>query len=331
MLKHWFHTPVLGLVGLSKNAGKTTLMNALLKAAPWRVAITSVGLDGERYDQLTSLPKPRIYVTKGTLVLTAEATLTEATATFKTLEILPITTALGTLMLLEVTRPGTVLLAGPTTTKTLECSLKRLKTYVDYVLVDGALNRKSFIHAPSIDGVMLAVGASYHESQDVTVHAALTLAEQLQFEQTKQPSWMPVRGCVGIASKTTYQSTTKAFDTLCAWHKHDPSLHTVYVKGAFSKRFSDALVHARIKHLCFVLDDATKLLIDPKRYTYLKQLGHRFEVVHPMCLVAVSINPYHVGAHHYDEATFTHALSTQLSCPVYNVLKEYPDANKTQA
>ena len=54
-------------IGLVKNAGKTTVVNALMANCPHLFGLTSLGLDGERIDHLTGLAKPRIAPPAGTL------------------------------------------------------------------------------------------------------------------------------------------------------------------------------------------------------------------------------------------------------------------------
>ena len=62
----------MAIAGIEKNAGKTTVLNYLLQNSRKKVeAITSIGYDGEEIDQVTATDKPRIYVSRGTLVATA--------------------------------------------------------------------------------------------------------------------------------------------------------------------------------------------------------------------------------------------------------------------
>ena len=64
----------LSIVGMCKNAGKTTVLNWLLShAAPGRVlGLTSIGRDGESVDVVTGTDKPGIFVPEGTLIATAK-------------------------------------------------------------------------------------------------------------------------------------------------------------------------------------------------------------------------------------------------------------------
>jgi len=70
----------LALVGLSKNAGKTTCLNHLICA--WQksgisrpLGITSIGRDGEEEDVVNGQPKPRIFIFSGTYLATAKSSL----------------------------------------------------------------------------------------------------------------------------------------------------------------------------------------------------------------------------------------------------------------
>src|SRR5665811_1520600 len=70
----------LAVIGLVKNAGKTTVVNALMANCAHLFGLTSLGLDGERTDHLTGLAKPRIAPPAGTLVATTTPSLTRGEA-----------------------------------------------------------------------------------------------------------------------------------------------------------------------------------------------------------------------------------------------------------
>ena len=61
----------LSIVGMAKNAGKTTALNYLIEEAMdegIRLGITSIGRDGETQDLVTGTEKPRIYLDQDTIV-----------------------------------------------------------------------------------------------------------------------------------------------------------------------------------------------------------------------------------------------------------------------
>ena len=55
----------ISIVGMAKNAGKTTALNFLIEEAMdegVRLGITSTGRDGESTDLVTETEKPRVYL-----------------------------------------------------------------------------------------------------------------------------------------------------------------------------------------------------------------------------------------------------------------------------
>ena len=64
----------LSIIGMCKNAGKTTVLNSILSemgATGKTLGLTSIGRDGESVDVVTQTHKPGIYVRDGTLIATA--------------------------------------------------------------------------------------------------------------------------------------------------------------------------------------------------------------------------------------------------------------------
>ena len=71
-----YHT--ISIIGLAKNAGKTTTLNHIIQgfnSQNSRIALTSIGRDGENIDIATGTDKPRIFVRKNTVVITTHGLL----------------------------------------------------------------------------------------------------------------------------------------------------------------------------------------------------------------------------------------------------------------
>ena len=65
----------LSITGMAKNTGKTVTLNYLLeqlKTLNKAIAVTSIGIDGEKTDQVTQTEKPEIELYEGTLFVTSE-------------------------------------------------------------------------------------------------------------------------------------------------------------------------------------------------------------------------------------------------------------------
>ncbi|MDI6893334.1 MAG: hypothetical protein AB1503_10490 [Bacillota bacterium] len=161
--------PVLGCVGTAKNAGKTTALTAILheaRARGYGVALTSIGYDGEELDNLTGLPKPRVEVHPGDLVASARPCLEKSPLGWELLADCGTATALGPLVLAQVTSPGRVILAGPAYRRGLRRLCRLLAAAgPDLVLVDGAFGRLSPLAGAS--GVVISTGAARSRDPDV--------------------------------------------------------------------------------------------------------------------------------------------------------------------
>lgn len=166
----------VGIAGTAKNTGKTTALNSILVAAfdqGLRTAITSIGYDGEEFDHLTGLPKPRVTATEGMLVATAAGTLRGATAGFERLGQTGVLTTLGEVVIVRVLKTGLIPLAGPPTGQGVTVVVQALSELgADLVLVDGAFGRMAPFSV--LDGVILATGGA--RSRDISRLAVETAA-----------------------------------------------------------------------------------------------------------------------------------------------------------
>ena len=62
------------VVGMAKNCGKTVVLNHILSGlhGKTRLAVTSIGVDGEKTDAITATAKPEIMLGEGMLFATSE-------------------------------------------------------------------------------------------------------------------------------------------------------------------------------------------------------------------------------------------------------------------
>ena len=112
----------VSIVGLAKNAGKTEVLNYVLgrvggRAA--RVAVTSIGLDGETVDQVKRTPKPEIVIPEGMVFTTSETHYRQKRLVAEVLDVGVRDTALGRLITARALTGGKVLLSGPSDTASL--------------------------------------------------------------------------------------------------------------------------------------------------------------------------------------------------------------------
>jgi len=169
----------LAIIGLSKNAGKTTCLNHI--AAAWKdsaksrpLALTSIGRDGESEDILSGYEKPRIYIPKGTLIASAQGALQNSDALLEILELSKIRTALGEVIVCRALSDGYVELAGPSVSEDIGIieNLMRQHEPKCLFIIDGALSRRSQAGSGMSEAAILCVSAE--SSADPEALADLT-------------------------------------------------------------------------------------------------------------------------------------------------------------
>lgn len=169
----------IGFAGTAKNTGKTTTARIVLaeaRRAGLRLALTSIGYDGENRDTITGLPKPRFELQPGDWLATAEKCLKTGSAVCRVEAVLPIQTILGRVMLAQVEQAGEVLAAGPNRAADIRLLLEHLEALgVQLAMLDGALNRVAPMNAAN--GLVLATGAAYDEHIPAIAAHAAALAE----------------------------------------------------------------------------------------------------------------------------------------------------------
>lgn len=112
----------LSIIGMCKNAGKTTVLNKLiaeLNESSVRLGLTSIGRDGESTDLVTRTAKPGIYVYEGTLVATAVDMFRLSDITREIIYSTGWPTPMGEVAVVRARSDGSVQLAGPSMTAQL--------------------------------------------------------------------------------------------------------------------------------------------------------------------------------------------------------------------
>lgn len=154
----------MGVVGLAKNCGKTTTLNALIQAAAGRripLGITSGGRDGELCDAITGLAKPPINVPQGSLLAMADFTLERTSCQLEVVQRLGIHTTAGEIVIARARSSGQVEVIGCNRATDLIHAIRQMRDLgAKLILVDGAAGR-TFLASPEVVGAfVLAAGAT---------------------------------------------------------------------------------------------------------------------------------------------------------------------------
>jgi len=154
---------VISIIGLAKNVSKTTTLNYIIRniGENYILGLTSIGRDGEKYDVITDLSKPKIYVKKGTFIVTATQCFEDSKIKFEVIKNTGFNTPLGEVMILKARGDGYIELAGPSINNQLKKICMELKDLgCDLILVDGAFDRRSYATPLISDATIISTGAS---------------------------------------------------------------------------------------------------------------------------------------------------------------------------
>jgi len=155
----------LSIVGLQKNTGKTECLKYVLERLPLeqrRVAVTSIGIDGETTDQVTLTQKPEIVLREGMYFGTSEAHYRQRRLVSELIDVSDESTSLGRVVTAKALTQGKILLSGPSSSMGLRRWMRDMRRHdIDLVIIDGALSRLSLASPAVSQSMILASGAAY--------------------------------------------------------------------------------------------------------------------------------------------------------------------------
>ena len=290
------------VVGLAKNAGKTTVVNHLLERMEGRVGLASLGLDGEAKDQLTGLAKPRIAPPAGALVLTT----TEIRGQTPIVQELPYRTAAGRVVIVAAAGGAPVVVSGPTRLDELDAALDALRAAgAERLLLEGALGRLGTAAPGRADAVVLAAGASLAEGGD-----DLALRLRLSVDALDLPA-------AGSDADVTLTHGA-GFEAEAAAEVHDGAV--AELPGALTDPLLEALMRAR-RRATLVVADATRVLAGPQTVARARRAGVELAARRRLRIVALTSSPFHPDAARTpDEAFRALAGASAGRWPVYDVV-----------
>ena len=276
------------VVGLEKNTGKTVTLNYILNHLPTatRVAVTSIGLDGEIRDQVMGTEKPEIILRKGMVFGTSEKHYRQRRLVSELLDVSDIRTALGRLVTARTVIEGKVMLSGPGSTEAVRRWMQQVEPYTDLTLVDGALSRMS-LAAPTVsEAMVLATGAAYSANIDTLVRKTAHI--------------------VSLIRLPLYEGD---------------GADTLELTGAVTDRVLDRLARDNdAKGKTILIPDFTKVFADPIVWQrFLKD--HPVAVKQRSRLLAVTVNPTAPNGMVLDSDILCRRLSEAIGLPAIDLRK----------
>ena len=321
----------LSIVGLEKNTGKTECLKYVLNRMPIdsrRIAVTSIGIDGETVDQVTRTQKPEIVLQQGMFFATSEAHYKLRRLVSELVDVSDENTSLGRVVTAKALTTGKILLSGPPSATGLIRWMNQMQRIgIDLTIIDGALSRLSSASPAVSQSMILATGAAYSANINTLVQKTafivqlinLPLADEKKrslFGTLDQGSWwLDADGVLNPLSSATSLSKDIRFQGM-------ERCSTIFVAGALVDGFIEKVrANKDLRQVEIVVRDFTRIFVTPQLFRLFLKAGGRVTVLQKSKLIAVTVNPVSPTGFVLDSGTLCQKLSEAIELPVYDLLK----------
>ena len=321
------------IVGLEKNTGKTECFNYVLKRLPLdtkRIAVSSIGIDGETTDQVTQTSKPEIFLREGMYFGTSEKHYLMKRLSSELLEVSDESSSLGNIVIGKALTPGKILLSGPSSSSGLRRWMEGMKKYdIDLTIIDGALSRMSLASPTVSESMILATGAAYSANINTLVQKTAFVVQMINLDITSQENYNTfndIKNGVWAIDEDGVLHDLKVASSLSTNINTDglKKCRTLFVSGALTDNFVNNIRQNRIfNETELVVRDFTKIFLTPMTYNSFVNGKRKITVLQKSKLIAVCVNPTSPNGIVLDSEKLCGVLSEAIKLPVYDLRKNF--------
>lgn len=329
-------TARVALVGLAKNTGKTVTLGAILAELHARgetIGVTSLGRDGEAADALDdAIAKPPIRLPAQALVATTDALLARSAVRAELAADTPHRTPVGRVVVARMLEPGALEVAGPTAVDDVGEVVETMRALgAQRVLIDGAIDRRASASPRVADGVVLSTGAVLSADLDQLARRTKAAVELLTLPPVADAALRERAAALVTSALVTAGGEAIPLDSaivhdqverLGALLRRRADVRAVVVRGALCEPLLAQIARARRgAPTTVVLDDATKAFLGRGTCAAYRARGVALEVLAPIALRAVTVNPVAPLRHRFDSDDLRRRVERELpDVPVLDVL-----------
>ena len=323
----------LSIVGMEKNTGKTECLNYIinrLKDYNYKIAITSIGVDGETVDQVSNTQKPEIRLSENTVFVTSEKHYNERKLTSEIIDLSQRKTALGRLVTAKAKSSGKVVLSGPTSTIWLKELLQQMiNLKIDIAIVDGALSRKS-LGSPSVtQSMVLTTGAALSANiPNLVAKTKFTysLINLDSFKSSLNEKLLSIESGLWAINTEKAEIIDLNIPSSFLLEKHKEKLfengNTIFASGVIGDKILNFLrIQKDIVKTVLIVKDFTKIFASQEAYNAYIAKGGKIQVLLKTKLIAVCVNPVSPEGYVLDSENLVNALEKEINIPVYDIRK----------
>lgn len=322
----------LSIVGLEKNTGKTECLKYVLDRLPVptkRIAVTSIGIDGETVDQVTRTQKPEIVLREGMYFGTSEMHYRQRRLVSELFDVSDESTSLGRVVTAKAITGGKILLSGPSSASSLRRWMGQMQQRfgIDLIIIDGALSRMSSASPAVSQSLILATGAAYSANMATLVSKTAHVVDLVNLELTSEDN---IRLLEPLDKGLWFVDVDGALHSLDALTSLSKDIHfegmdgckTLYVAGALVDGFLEKVRKNKdLKQVELVVRDFTKIFVTPQQFRLFVKSGGHIRVLQKSKLIAVTVNPTSPSGYVLDSDILCGRLSEAIGLPVYDLMK----------
>ena len=326
----------LSIVGMAKNAGKTTALNFLIEEAMDEgivLGITSTGRDGETQDLVTGTEKPRVYLDQGTLVSVPSQLFGLADAGLEILRRTKYSTAIGELLICKVQDAGYVQIAGPViNSETKKLCQDMFGLGCDLVMIDGAIDRKTIASPETSDAIILATGAVLSRSMKKVVEETAHVVHLYglpEFDENdkvtefiRQDNYEHIiafndKGEGKVLDLVTGLGAARYIDDAI-----EEDTRYIFIPGAFTNSVVADITNKHLKKVEFILKDPTKIFVNIMDWGQLRKRGFKVKVLKNIEIAAITVNPWSPQGYTFDSDVLIEEMRKLIpDMPIIDVRK----------
>ncbi len=327
-------------IGLAKNAGKTTAFNKAsreLAAENCRLALLSFGRDGERKDAVTGRQKPPVLVPPGACFVTTEKALSTYSLEAELLEKTGFQTIRGEVCIYRCRKDFCKAeLTGINRTSILRKVKNRLLDSAEYILVDGALDRRSSALPELAETAVISTGAVLGSTVDRVVDKTTSALTGLKLpgvenggqhsrfkklmeeaENSCSGGWLcSSRDKVMFREKLSLNLKQELTELLA-----EEDYNLLILTGALTEEIARVLITAqKSRGLVIIVRDGTRIFLKLRDFNLLSNRGIKIKVLDPIYILALAVNPHNPEGRDLNPEILLAALrESQPDLPVIDV------------
>lgn len=351
---------VISLIGLAKNAGKTVAFNQLVSEFAhegYQLGLISFGRDGEEIDSVTNKKKPGIFIPPGAFFVTAENVKADLESEFQLYKTTDIKTTLGRVNIYKNTSyfNKEIELAGVNRISNLEKIKEFLAEKVEYLIVDGALDRKSSslpglsdktilatgaVLAPDIEGVIAKTSLAVKKlllplvqlDNERVIYQNLINAKLfnnnklpggwlIEFKKSSRKNDFEIKKVIELKSDSSLGISRELNKKLNNMALDQQTPKTLMLSGALTDSLGRKLSEdIKFKNFKVVIQDGTRVFLKKRYLGLLKGNQVNIEVMKEIDLAAITVNPHNPEGRDLDSDKLRKELKDLFpEIPVYDV------------